>query len=79
MQSVSRRVRLVAAVVPLLLALAPRWPDTGAGADHGGALASPPMNPVLVGLAAAALVLAAGGLAMLIAWHLTRKQRPPSE
>lgn len=73
-----RRALLAAAVVIALLAqIAPPWRLPWAVADHGGALRSAPMSPLLVGLIAAALALGAGAIILVIVKLLTRKA-PPS-
>ena len=53
------------------------WRPPWAVADHGGALRSAPMSPLLVGLIAAALALGAGAIVLVIVKLLTRKA-PPS-
>lgn len=47
-------------------------------ADHGGALRSAPMSPLLVGAIAAALALGAG-LALLAIVRLLARKTPPRE
>jgi hypothetical protein len=54
------------------------WGLARAEADHGGALASAPMSPVLVGVLAGVLALAAGAVVMVIVRLLSRKA-PPTE
>jgi hypothetical protein len=72
MRALARRIALLAAAVvgALLSPIAPV-------ADHGGALRSAPMSPLLVGLIAAALALGAGAIVLVIVKLLTRKV-PPS-
>jgi hypothetical protein len=79
MRVFARRIALLAAaVVALLSQIAPPWRLPWAVADHGGALRSAPMSPLLVGLIAAALALGAGAIVLVIVKLLTRKE-PPSE
>jgi hypothetical protein len=72
MRALARRIALVAAAVVGAL-LSP----IALVADHGGALRSAPMSPLLVGLIAAALALGAGAIVLVIVKLLTRKV-PPS-
>lgn len=80
MRTFARRIALLAAAVAvaLLLPIAPPWRLPWAVADHGGALRSAPMSPLLVGLIAAALALGAGAIVLVIVKVITRKA-PPSE
>ena len=66
---------LAAAIVALLAQIAPPFPP--ALADHGGALRSAPMSPILVGLIAAALALGVGAIVLVIVKLLVRKTPPP--
>jgi len=59
---------------PMRLALL--LPATPAWADHGGPLRAEGLSPLVVGLTAGLLALAAGVLIVVIAMLLTRK--PPS-
>ena len=79
MRALARRIapRAAAVVGALLAPIAPPWWVERALADHGGALRSAPMSPLLVGLIAAALALAAGAIVLVIVKLLTRKA-PPS-
>ena len=78
MKALARRIALLAAVVVTLLSqVALPWRLPSAVADHGGALRSAPMSPLLVGLIAAALALGAGAIVLVIVKLLTRKA-PPS-
>ncbi len=79
MKALARRIALLAAaaVVALLVQIAPPWRLPWAVADHGGALRSAPMSPLLVGLIAAALALGAGAIVLVIVKLLSRKV-PPS-
>jgi hypothetical protein len=72
MRALARRIALLAAAVVGAL-LSP----IALVADHGGALRSAPMSPLLVGLIAAALALGAGAIVLVIVKLLTRKA-PPS-
>ena len=79
MKALARRIALLAAAVGALLAqIAPPWRLPWAVADHGGALRSAPMSPLLVGLIAAGLALGVGAIVLVIVKLLTRKA-PPSE
>ncbi len=80
MRAFSRRVWLVApvAMITLVLPAPPAWRIARAAADHGGPLRSAPMSPMLVGVLAGALTLAAGIIVVVIAMLLTKKP-PPSE
>src|SRR5262245_27059001 len=73
MSASARRVARLAAAIAALSPIAP----LGAAADHGGALRSAPMSPLVVGLIAAALALVAGGAVLVIARLLVRKRPPP--
>ena len=79
MKALARRiVPLAAAVGAVLLSqIAPPWCVEWALADHGGALRSAPMSPLLVGLIAAGLALGVGAIVLVIVKLLTRKA-PPS-
>ena len=78
MKALARRIALPAAVVGALLAqTAAPWRLPWAVADHGGAMRSAPMSPLLAGLIAAALALGAGAIVLVIVKLLTRKA-PPS-
>ena len=78
MRALARRIALLAAALVALPAqIAPPWRLPWAVADHGGALRSAPMSPLLVGLIAAALALGAGAIVLVIVKLLTRKA-PPS-
>jgi len=78
MKALARRIALLSAVVgAAILQIAPPWGGQQAIADHGGALRSAPMSPVLVGLIAAAIALGAGAIVLVIVKLLTRKA-PPS-
>ena len=78
MKALARRIALLAAaVVTLLSQIALPWHLPWAVGDHGGALRSAPMSPLLVGLIAAALALGAGAIVLVIVKLLTRKA-PPS-
>ena len=79
MRALIRRIALLAAVVGgvPLLQIAQPWCVEQVMADHGGALRSAPMSPLLVGLIAAALALGAGAIVLVIVKLLTRKA-PPS-
>ena len=79
MKALARRIALLSAVVggALLWQITPPWCVEWALADHGCALRSAPMSPVLVGLIAAALALGAGAIVLVIVKILTRKA-PPS-
>jgi hypothetical protein len=68
---------LLASGAAVALLLAPLWSRL-ALADHGGPLRTAPMSPVLVGVLAGALALAAGLIVVVIA-TLLRKKAPPSE
>jgi hypothetical protein len=72
MRALARRIALLAAAVVGAL-LSP----IALVADHGGALRSAPMSPLLVGLIAAALALGAGAIVLVLVKLLTRKA-PPS-
>jgi hypothetical protein len=78
MRAFARRIAVLAAAVvgAPLSQIARPWGDW-ALADHGGALRSAPMSPLLVGLIAGALALAAGAIVLVIVRLLTRKA-PPS-
>ena len=79
MRALIRRIALLSAAAggALLLQIAPPWGVEQVVADHGGALRSAPMSPLLVGLIAAALALGAGAIVLVIVKLLTRKA-PPS-
>ena len=78
MKALARRIALLSAVVGAALQqIAPPWCVEWALADHGGALRSAPMSPLLVGLIAAGLALGAGAIVLVIVKLLTRKA-PPS-
>ena len=79
MQAFLRRAcRAAVRVTALLLQLlAATWLGTPAGADHGGAAAPGPMNPVLVGVLVGALTLAAANVVVAIVMLLMRRP-PPS-
>lgn len=79
MKALARRIALLAAaaVGALLAQISAPWRLPWALADHGGALRSAPMSPLLVGLIAAALALGAGAIVLVIVKLLTRKA-PPS-
>ena len=79
MRTLARRIALLAAVGggALLSPIPPPWWVEWAVADHGGALRSAPMSPLLVGLIAAALALGAGAIVLVIVKLLTRRA-PPS-
>jgi len=51
---------------------------TTAWADHGGPLRAEGLSPLLVGILAGALALAAGVLIVVIVMLLTRKQPSPA-
>lgn len=53
------------------------WLATPAWADHGGPVRSEGLSPVMVGLLAAGLALAAGVLVVIIVMRLTRKPSSP--
>jgi len=80
MRASSRRAWLVApgAMITLLLPVLPVWRIVRAAADHGGPLRSAPMSPMLVGVLAGALTLAAGIIVVVITMLVTKKP-PPSE
>jgi hypothetical protein len=80
MRAPARRIATLAAAVvgALLSQTVPPWRVEWALADHGGALRSAPMSPLLVGLIAAALALGAGVIVLVIVKLLTRKA-PPAE
>jgi hypothetical protein len=69
-----RRALLLAAGSAILSVV----PSRRARADHGGAPRSAGLGPVVVGILAAALTLAAGIIAVAIVTLLTRRP-PPSE
>lgn len=73
MSASARRVACVAAAIAVLAVIAPPW----SAADHGGALRSAPMSPLVVGLIAAALALGAGAAVLVIARLLGRRRPPP--
>ena len=79
MKALARRIALLAAVGggALLAQIALPWRPPWAVADHGGALRSAPMSPLLVGLIAAGLALGVGAIVLVIIKLLTRKA-PPS-
>ena len=79
MRALARRIALLAAAAggALLAQIALPWRPPWAVADHGGALRSAPMSPLLVGLIAAALALGAGAIVLVIVKLLSRKA-PPS-
>ena len=79
MRALARRIAPLAAAVGgvLLLQIAPPWCVEWAVGDHGGALRAAPMSPLLVGLIAAGLALAAGAIVLAIVKVITRKA-PPS-
>ena len=77
MKALARRIALPAAVGALLAQVAAPWRLPWAVADHGGALRSAPMSPLLVGLIAAVLALAAGAVVLAIIKVITRKAPPP--
>ena len=79
MRAFTRRIALLAAVGggALLAQIAPPWWVEWALADHGGALRSAPMSPLLVGLIAAGLALGAGAIVLVIVKVIARKA-PPS-
>jgi hypothetical protein len=52
---------------------------TTAWADHGGPLRAEGLSPLLVGILAGALALAAGVLIVVIVMLLTRKQASPAQ
>ena len=51
---------------------------TTAWADHGGPLRAEGLSPLMVGILAGALALAAGVLIVVIVMLLTRKQASPA-
>ena len=79
MRALAWRIAPRAAVVvgALLAPIAPPWWVEWALGDHGGALRAAPMSPLLVGLIAAGLALAAGAIVLAIVKVITRKA-PPS-
>ena len=76
MSALHRRIALLAAAS--LLSIALPWCTSPALADHGGALRSAPMSPLMVGAIAAALALGAG-LAVLAIVRLFARKTPPRE
>jgi len=52
---------------------------TTAWADHGGPLRAEGLSPLMVGILAGALALAAGVLIVVIVMLLTRKQPSPAQ
>ena len=79
MRALAWRIAPRAAVVvgALLAPIAPPWWVEWALGDHGGALRAAPMSPLLVGLIAAGLALAAGAIVLAIVKVITKKA-PPS-
>jgi len=79
MKALARRISLLAAAAGgvLLSQIAPPRCVEWALADHGGALRSAPMSPLLVGLIASWLALGVGAIVLVIIKLLTRKA-PPS-
>jgi hypothetical protein len=79
MKAFVRRIAVFAAAIvgALLSPIGPPWHLPSAIADHGGALRSAPMSPLLAGLIAAGLALGAGAIVLAIVKLLTRKA-PPS-
>jgi len=67
---------LAAGVAMALVTIGPL--SSLARADHGGPLRMAPMSPLLVGVLAGVLALAAGLIIVVIA-TLLRKKAPPSE
>ena len=80
MRALAWRIAPRAAVVVVGALLAPiappGWVEWALG-DHGGALRAAPMSPLLVGLIAAGLALAAGAIVLAIVKVIARKA-PPS-
>lgn len=79
MRALTRRFapRAAAVISALFAPIAPPWWVEWALADHGGALRSAPMSPLLVGLIAAALALGVGAIVLVIVKIMTGKA-PPS-
>jgi len=77
MRAFSPRAWLLApgVMITLVLQVLPVWRVARAAADHGGPLRSAPLSPMLVGVLAGALTLAAGIIVVVIAMLLTKK--PP--